>query len=82
MFDFAEVVMHQVWHLTHARVENDIGEGDPGLLLVERMELTDYVLVRVAVEEVQTQLLTDGKVLIHLGLLRSGTAGNSYGTDG
>jgi hypothetical protein len=73
MFDFTEVVMHQVRHLRHAGVEKNIGERDPGLFLVERVKLTHYVLLGLVIEEVQAQLLTNGKVLIHLWLLRCDT---------
>jgi hypothetical protein len=77
VFDFTEVIMHQVRHLRCAGVEKNIGERNPGLLLVERVKLTHYVLLGLVIEEVQAQLLTNGKVLIHLWLLRCDT-GNIF----
>jgi hypothetical protein len=41
------------------------------------VELAHYVLLRLVIEEVQAQLLTNGEVLIHLWLLRS-DAGNIF----
>jgi hypothetical protein len=40
------------------------------------VELTDYVLLGLVIEEVQAQLLTNGKVLIHLRLLPWDTVEN------